>query len=93
MPKSVSQAVAEVLQLATEPPTIAEIVQGIDLGSAPRPRRPEVAVRSALFENPLITTLGGRPARYVWWPARLAGSSFRQPLARMKPDTGGLTTM
>jgi tetratricopeptide (TPR) repeat protein len=87
---STSRAVAEVLQSAAEPLTIAEIIQRIQPMGAARTVRPEATVRSALLENSLIATLGGRPARYTWWPNHLPGCSFRQPLAQMDFDTGEL---
>ncbi len=90
MTASASRAVAEILQQAAEPLTIAEIIQGIQPLGAVRTARPEAAVRSALLENALIATLGGRPARYTWWPNHLPGCCFRQPLAQMDFSTGEL---
>ena len=52
--------------------------------------KPEATVRSALFENSLVATIGSRPARYVWWPKHLQGCCFRQPLAQMDFTTGEL---
>ena len=90
MTKSTSQAVVEVLQAATEPLTIAEIMRRMKPGQSPRMAKPEATVRSALFENALVATLGGRPARYVWWPKHLQGCCFRQPLAQIDFTTGEL---
>lgn len=61
MPVSTSQAVAEALQQAAEPLAMAEILQRIQPIGAARTARPEATVRSALLENALIATLGGRP--------------------------------
>ena len=85
-----SRAVAEVLQAATEPLTTAEIVQRIQPMGAGRTARPEATVRSALLENALIATLGGRPAHYAWWPNHLPGCFFRQPLSQLNCETGEL---
>jgi tetratricopeptide (TPR) repeat protein len=90
MTLSTSPAVAQILQQAAQPLTIAEIIQGIQPLGAARTARPEATVRSALLENSLIATLGGRPARYIWWPNHLPGCSFRQPLAQMGFNTGEL---
>ena len=90
MTRSTSQAVTEVLQAATEPLTIAEIMQRIEPMQVLRTAKPKATVRSALFENARVATLGGRPARYVWWPKHLQGCCFRQPLAQMNFTTGEL---
>lgn len=90
MTVSTSRAVAEVLQQAGDPLTIAEIIQRILPMGAARTAKPANTVRSALLENSLIATLGGRPARYAWWPNHLPASYFRQPLAQMDFDTGEL---
>lgn len=90
MTRSTSRAAAEVLQAATEPLTIAEIMRRLEPMQVLRTATPEATVRSALFENALVATLGGRPARYVWWPKHLQGCRFRQPLAQMDFSTGEL---
>src|SRR5450759_3201266 len=88
MTRSTSQAVTEVLQAATEPLTIAEIMQRIEPMQVLRTAKPKATVRSALFENARVATLGGRPARYVWWPKHLQGCCFRQSLAQMLDFSG-----
>jgi hypothetical protein len=44
-------------------------------------RNPQATIRNAISSIPLAVSLGGRPARYTWWPHHLADNSFRQPLA------------
>ena len=78
------------LQAATEPWTIGEIMQRIEPRQSLHTAKPEATVRSALFENSLVATIGSRPARYVWWPKHLQGCCFRQPLAQMDFTTGEL---
>ena len=43
------------------------------------------AFSSAVSSHSLIVSLGGRPARYVWWPRFLRGCYFRLPLALQQP--------
>lgn len=88
MTASLTQTVAHVLTAADRPLTVDEIrVQVAQL--FPATATPDAAALRSTFVNlPLAVSLGGRPARYVWWPNRLAGSTFRLPLAAPDPAAG-----
>jgi tetratricopeptide (TPR) repeat protein len=53
-------------------------------------RNPQATIRGAINSTPLAVSLGGRPARYTWWPRHLVGSTFRQPLAGSDLASGTL---
>jgi hypothetical protein len=38
----------------------------------------------------VVTTLGGHPERYTWWPHHLTNNVFRQPLAASDLAAGSL---
>ncbi len=88
MTTSLTQTVAHVLAAAERPLTVDEIraqVRQLPLAAA----APDAAaIRNTFVNLPLVASLGGRPARYVWWPNRLAGSAFRLPLAAPDPAAG-----
>jgi tetratricopeptide (TPR) repeat protein len=78
---SFGQLVKQVVSGADRPLTLAEIQARVEMVRPVDTRDPRATLRTAAFSNPLIASLGGRPAHYTWWPRHLAGSSFRQPLA------------
>jgi tetratricopeptide (TPR) repeat protein len=84
--KLVTQAVFD----ADHPLTLAEIKARVEMIRPVDTRNPKATLRTAINSNQLITSLGGRPARYTWWPRHLTGSSFRQPLADSDLKTGTL---
>ena len=88
MELSITQAVAQVLRSADQALTVAEILARARLLRPVDTAKPEATVRNALGSLPLVVSLGGRPARYVWWPHSLAGNCFRQPLATGDPISG-----
>ncbi len=88
MELSLTQAVAEVLRTADQALTLAEILAGARLLRPVDTAKPEATIRNALGSLPLAVSLGGRPARYVWWPHSLAANCFRQPLIGMDPASG-----
>lgn len=88
MELSMTQAVAEVLRSAEQALTLTEVLAQVRLLRPVDMAKPEAAVRNAFSNLPPVVSLGGRPARYVWWPHSLAGNSFRQPLAKMDPASG-----
>ncbi len=90
MAESVYQLVAQIVRQAGQPLTLVEISQGIGKLQPPGVPNPTVTVRGAIGSNYLIASLGGRPARYTWWPRHLNGCVFRQPLAGADTATGEL---
>lgn len=88
MELSITQAVAEAVRSADRPLALPEILAQARLLRPIETAKPEATVRSAFTNLPLVVSLGGRPARYVWWPHSLAGNSFRQPLTRMDAASG-----
>ena len=88
MELSFAQAVAEALRSADRALTLAEILAGARLLRPIDTAKPETTIRNALGSLPLAISLGGRPARYVWWPHSLTGNCFRQPLTGMDPASG-----
>lgn len=88
MSRSISQTVAEVLRLAERALTLTEILARARLLRPVDTAKPEVTIRNTLGSLPLVVSLGGRPAHYVWWPHSLAGASFRQPLTDLEPASG-----
>jgi tetratricopeptide (TPR) repeat protein len=88
MELSITQAVADVLRNAEQALTLTEVLAQVRLLRPVDMAKPEATVRNAFTNLPLVVSLGGRPARYVWWLHSLAGNSFRQPLTQMDPDSG-----
>lgn len=88
MDLSITQAAAEVLRSAERALTLHEILDRARLLRPVDTAKPEATIRVALGSLPLVVSLGGRPARYVWWPHSLAGNCFRQPLATWDPASG-----
>ena len=88
MTYSLAQAVAHVLAAADQPLTVDEILGHVEqlplAASAPG----RTNIRNALGGLFLAASLGGRPARYVWWPRLVDGSTFRLPLTGADPAVG-----
>ncbi|MBN1979661.1 MAG: tetratricopeptide repeat protein, partial [Anaerolineae bacterium] len=87
---SFAQLVTQAVFGADRPLTLAEIKARVEMIRPVDTRNPQATLRTAVNSNRLIASLGGRPARYTWWPRHLAGSSFRQPLADSDLETGAL---
>lgn len=87
---SYTQLVAQVLTAAAAPLTLDEILARVSQLRPVSTKNPRATVRGAISSLPLATTLGGRPARYAWWPHYLTGSTFRQPLSAADIASGGL---
>lgn len=87
---SFAQLVTQVLSSADRPLTIAEIMARVERVRPMRTRNPQVTIRGAIHSIPLAVSLGGRPARYTWWPYHLADNTFRQPLAASDLEAGTL---
>jgi hypothetical protein len=77
---SYTQLVGRILQDAQEPLTVDEILARAEAIRPVETRNPASTVRNAIGNDRRIVTLGGRPARYTWWPHHLADNTFRQPL-------------
>jgi len=75
---------------AGRPLTVAEIKARVEMIRPVRTRDPQVTIRGAINNVTLAVSLGGRPARYTWWPRHLADSTFRQPLADSDLKAGTL---
>ncbi|MCJ7550313.1 MAG: tetratricopeptide repeat protein [Anaerolineae bacterium] len=78
---SYTQLVAQVLVAAPGPLTLDEIWAQVEPLRPVRTKNPRATLRGTITSLPLATTLGGRPARYTWWPNHLPGCTFRQPLS------------
>jgi len=87
---SFAQLVMQVLRAAEQPLTLDEIKAQVELSRPVHTRNPRATIRSGISSTPLAVSLGGRPARYAWWPRHLAGNAFRQPLTRADIESGGL---
>jgi tetratricopeptide (TPR) repeat protein len=87
---SFTQLVTQVLMTADRPLTVAEIIARVEMIRPVRTRNPRATIRGAISSIRQATTLGGRPARYTWWPRHLANSAFRQPLADSDLEKGTL---
>jgi tetratricopeptide (TPR) repeat protein len=87
---SFAQLVTQVLTTADRPLTIAEIRARVEMVRPVDTRKPQATLRNAISSVPLAVSLGGRPARYTWWPRRLADNSFRQPLVASDLASGTL---
>ncbi|NVM27146.1 MAG: hypothetical protein HWN70_14695, partial [Desulfobacterales bacterium] len=84
------QLVTQALMGAGRPLTVAEIKARVEIVRPVRTRDPQATIRSAINNVPLAVSLGGRPARYTWWPRHLAENAFRQPLAVSDLEAGTL---
>ncbi len=84
------QLVTQALAGAGRPLTLAEIKARVEMVRPVRTGNPEATLRGAIPQIPQVTSLGGRPARYTWWPRHLAGNTFRQPLAASDLEAGSL---
>jgi len=87
---SFTQLVTQVLMMADRPLTLAEIIARVEMVRPVHTRNPQATIRGAISSIRQATTLGGRPARYTWWPRHLANSAFRQPLADSDLEEGTL---
>ena len=87
---SYSRLVSQIVVEAKRPLTVAEIRQEVEGFRAIDTANPAATLRTAVNSNCLIASLGGRPARYTWWPRHLADSSFRLPLSRSDVGRGTL---
>jgi tetratricopeptide (TPR) repeat protein len=84
------QLVTQALVGADRPLTVAEIKARVEMVRPVRTRDPQATIRGAINNVPLAASLGGRPARYTWWPRHLADNTFRQPLAASDLEAGTL---
>ena len=87
---SFTQLVTQVLKTADRPLTVAEVKARVEMVRPVDTRNPQVTIRNAINNIPLAESLGGRPARYTWWPRHLADNSFRQPLVDSDLASGTL---
>jgi tetratricopeptide (TPR) repeat protein len=87
---SYAQLTADIVRQAGEPLTLDDIQAQVEEVRTITSRNPRQTVRAAMRQEPFIETLGGRPARYTWWPRHLVGSSFRQSLVDADLETGVL---
>jgi hypothetical protein len=87
---SFAQLVTQAVFGADRPLTLTEIKARVEMVRPVDTQNPRATLRTAINSNRLIASLGGRPARYTWWPRHLAGNSFRQPLADSDLETGTL---
>jgi tetratricopeptide (TPR) repeat protein len=88
MTPAIAHTVGQVLTAAERPLTVDEILARVEELQPIASAQPRAAIRNAFVGQPLIASLGGRPARYVWWPNMLAGSSFRMSLTAADPAAG-----
>ncbi len=88
MTTSLTQTVAHVLAAAERPLTVDEILAQVAQLPLATTAPDAAAIRNTFVNLPLVAGLGGRPACYVWWPNRLAGSVLRLPLAAADPAVG-----
>lgn len=85
-----TKAVAQVLRASREPLTLDELLAGVAELRSIDSRNPKNTMRNAVKDLQQATSLPGRPAQYVWWPHRLPGCVFRQPLSPATLETGRL---
>jgi tetratricopeptide (TPR) repeat protein len=90
METSFSQLVAQVLQASDQPLSLDEIMEQVEQVRLVRSRNPRGTIGGAIHSNALAVTLGGRPARYTWWPRHLADNAFRQTLVASDLKSGTL---
>jgi len=88
MTYSLAQAVAHVLTAADRPLTVDQILACVEQLPLAMPAPGRTNIRNALGGLFLAASLGGRPARYVWWPRLVDGSTFRLPLTGADPAVG-----
>jgi hypothetical protein len=84
------QLITQALLRAGRPLTLAEIKARVEMVRPVRTDNPEATLRGAFTSIPLAVSLGGRPARYTWWPRHLADNTFRQPLVASDLKAGTL---
>ncbi len=87
---SFTQLVTHVLMMATRPLTLVEIIARVEMMRPVDTRNPKTTIRGAINSIRQATSLGGRPARYTWWPRHLADNAFRQSLAASELGQGSL---
>ncbi|MCP4543892.1 MAG: tetratricopeptide repeat protein [Chloroflexi bacterium] len=87
---SFTQLVTQVLMMANHPLTLVEIIARVEMIRPVDTRNPRTTIRGAISSVRQATTLGGRPARYTWWPRHLANNAFRQSLADSDLEKGTL---
>jgi len=87
---SYTQLIIRILQAAQEPLTVDEILAQMEAVRPVRTRNPASTVRNAMANDRRAATLGGRPARYTWWPRHLVDNAFRQPLRASDQEAGTL---
>ncbi|MCP4541307.1 MAG: hypothetical protein GY832_29600, partial [Chloroflexi bacterium] len=87
---SFTQLVTQVLMMANHPLTLTEIIARVEMIRPVDTRNPRTTIRGAISSVRQVTTLGGRPARYTWWPRHLANNAFRQSLADSDLEKGTL---
>ncbi len=87
---SFTQLVAQVLMTADRALTVAEIKAQVEKVRPVRTRNPHATIRGAINRSTRATSLGGRPARYTWWPRHLADNALRQPLVSSDLESGSL---
>jgi tetratricopeptide (TPR) repeat protein len=87
---SFTQLVTQVLIGAECPLTLEEIIARVEMIRPVDTRKPKATIRTTISNVPLAATLGGRPARYTWWPRHMADNSFRLPLAASDLEAGSI---
>jgi tetratricopeptide (TPR) repeat protein len=89
-PPSYTQLVRQAVRSAGRPLTVAEIRVQVERERPIDTKDPAATIRGVLNTDRTIATLGGRPARYTWWPCHLQGCAVRQPLRGSDLLTGTL---
>lgn len=87
---SFTQLVTQVVSSADRPLTLAEIKARVEMFRPIDTHNPQATLRTAINNIRLIASLGGRPARYTWWPRHLTSNCLRQPLAASDLAAGTL---
>ncbi len=87
---SFTQLVTQVLMKADQPLTVNEIIARVEVVRPVDTHHPRSTIRGAISSIPQAASLGGRPARYTWWPRHLAENTFRQPLLDSNLEQGTL---
>jgi hypothetical protein len=78
------------LMIADRPLTLAEIKARVEMLRPVDTANPQATIRGAVNSVRLAAGLGGRPARYTWWPRHLADNTFRQPVPASGLSSGML---
>jgi len=86
---SPTKLVLKILQMATRPLTVDEILARVASIRPVESSNPAM-VRGAITSEHRAVTLGGRPAHYTWWPRHLADNAFRQSLYHSDLTAGTL---